>query len=472
MIEVPKEVLQVHGHTPPTKAEGTVRLIYENVNGFSNRLSGNEKVKKAKEIHGELEADIVAYCEHRLNMRHKKNCNGFNTLFKGREADIQSIVAHNVHKNVGRVQQGGTSLLLFGHLTKQLDQNESKKDEMGLGRWSVMTLQGNGVCTRIICGYNPCGNAKLKLGITYQQQRRYFVTMKKDTTCPRKRFHDDLLKQLNKWLQEGDRLIVYMDANKDIHKKSIGKSLTSREGLNMVEVVGEFTGRRIGATFFRGSKPIDGIWVTPDLVVTHACVMPAGFGVGDHRMFVVDFQEESLIGKAPLRVKRFTSHRLNTKVSSGAVRNYLSQLEKNLSHHRLIERIGELHTKHKTRRKFQRGLNKLDKQSKDLMTNAEKKCRKIKSGRIPFSPNAALWIRRTQVYQSLLCYHNGQIRNRGNLKQMARHCSIPNCFAITVKEVSLCLKVCMEKCNYFRKHGKQHQRKHLSVPQQGKRKGG
>ncbi len=113
--------------------------------------------------------------------------------------------------------------------------------------------------------------------------------MKKDTTCPRKRFHDDLLKQLNKWRQEGDCLIVCMDANKDIYKKSIGKSLTCREGLNMVEVVGEFTIRWIEATFFRGSKPIDGIWATPDLVVTHACVMPAGFGVGNHRMFVVDF---------------------------------------------------------------------------------------------------------------------------------------------------------------------------------------
>ncbi len=166
----------------------------------------------------------------------------------------------------------------------------------------------------------------------------------------------------------------------------------------MVEVVGEFTGRRIGATFFRGSKPIDGIWATPDLVVTHACVMLAGFGVGNHQMFVVDFQEESLIGKAPFQVKRFTFRRLNTKVLSGAVRNYLSQLEKNLSHHRLIELIGELHTKHKSRRKFQRGLNKLDKQSKDLMINAEKKCRKIKSGRIPFLPKAASWIRRTQVY--------------------------------------------------------------------------
>jgi hypothetical protein len=168
-----------------------------------------------------------------------------------------------------------------------------------------------------------------------------------------------------------------------------------------------------------------------------------------------------LIGKAPFRVKCFTSRRLNTKVSSGVVRNYLSQLEKNLEHHQLIECIGELHTKHKSRRKFQQGLNKLDKQSKDLMINVKKKCRKIKSGRIPFSPEADLWIRRSQVYQSLLHYHNGHIRNCGNLKRTARCCGIPNCFAITVEEVSLRLKVCTEKCNYFRKHGKQYRQKHL-----------
>jgi hypothetical protein len=35
-IQVPKEILQVHGYAPPKKAEGTVRLIYKNVNGICN----------------------------------------------------------------------------------------------------------------------------------------------------------------------------------------------------------------------------------------------------------------------------------------------------------------------------------------------------------------------------------------------------------------------------------------------------
>ncbi len=148
---------------------------------------------------------------------------------------------------------------------------------------------------------------------------------------------------LKQWREEGDRLIVCMDANEDIYKKLIGKTLTDREGLNMVEAVGEFTGKKIGPTFFRGSKPIDGIWTTADVVVMHACIMPAGLGMGDQRLFVLDMQVTSLIGGEPLKVQQFTSRRQNTKVSSGASRNYLTRLEASLSHHRLIERMGELH---------------------------------------------------------------------------------------------------------------------------------
>ncbi len=73
--------------------------------------------------------------------------------------DIRSVVAHNVHKvdRIGRVQEGGTGLLLFGPLTEYLDIPTSEKDVSGLGRWTTMLLkEGAGVQIRIICGYNPC----------------------------------------------------------------------------------------------------------------------------------------------------------------------------------------------------------------------------------------------------------------------------------------------------------------------------
>ncbi len=89
----------------------------------------------------------------------------------------------------------------------------------------------------------------------------------------------------------------------------------------MREVVVEFTGKKMSPTFFQGSKPIDGIWATSNLIVTHACVMPAGFGVGDHCMFIINFQESSMVGSAPFQVQRYSSCCLNTKVSSGAMQN-------------------------------------------------------------------------------------------------------------------------------------------------------
>jgi hypothetical protein len=50
-----------------------------------------------------------------------------------------------------------------------------------------------------------------------------------------------------------------MDANENIYKGSIGKALTDSDGLAMKEVVREYTNQDLGATYFRGSEPIDGI---------------------------------------------------------------------------------------------------------------------------------------------------------------------------------------------------------------------
>jgi hypothetical protein len=62
-LGISEEVLQVHGVAPPSKGKGVVRLIYENVNGLSNKLSNNVKVDTAKEIHDDLEVDVIAYTQ-------------------------------------------------------------------------------------------------------------------------------------------------------------------------------------------------------------------------------------------------------------------------------------------------------------------------------------------------------------------------------------------------------------------------
>ena len=165
-------------------------------------------------------------------------------------------VAHNVHEadRIGRVQEGGTGLLMFGPLTEYLDMPGSEKDATGLGRWTRMLLKGGtGVQTRIICGYNPCRSNRQNNGTSYSQQRRYQIWQQQDhTTCPRVKFREDLGKLLKEWRAAGDKLIVCIDANENIYKQAFGKLLTDPKGLGMIEAVGRYTGKNIGPTYFRG----------------------------------------------------------------------------------------------------------------------------------------------------------------------------------------------------------------------------
>ena len=66
--DVVDDLLEVHGTAPGKKAEGITRLLYENGNSINNRLSNNDKLDKAKDVINELEADIVALNEHRMNV--------------------------------------------------------------------------------------------------------------------------------------------------------------------------------------------------------------------------------------------------------------------------------------------------------------------------------------------------------------------------------------------------------------------
>ena len=52
---------------------------------------------------------------------------------------MRLVAGHNVHENkCGRVQQGGTGILLYGSLIDQYNFEASGKDNTGLGRWVSM----------------------------------------------------------------------------------------------------------------------------------------------------------------------------------------------------------------------------------------------------------------------------------------------------------------------------------------------
>jgi hypothetical protein len=75
----------------------------------------------------------------------------------------------------------------------------------------------------------------------------------------------------------------------------------------MKEVVGEFTCTPVGMTFFPGAKPIDGVWGTSDITVCNVSVMPEGYGIVDHPLFVINFASRDIIGNTPPKVIQASS---------------------------------------------------------------------------------------------------------------------------------------------------------------------
>jgi hypothetical protein len=126
-------------------------------------------------------------------------------------------------------------------------------------------------------------------------------------TCPRAKFCKDLFHLLKTWQAVGDWIVVCLNANEDIYKKAIGKALTEEGGLEMKEVVGSHMGKKIGSIFFWGQLPSVGIWVTSDIAIANVCIMPAGYGIEDHRLFVIDIHTSSLVGLGPQRACRASS---------------------------------------------------------------------------------------------------------------------------------------------------------------------
>ena len=465
IVRQQSSLLNPLGVIPGSKADGVTRLFYENVNGIATHISGNEKLEKVKGILDDMEVDLFAFNEHKINFAHRDNKkNGLAKLFNGGETLTRAVggnLKHPVAKTLGRKMEGGTGMIAYGELASVLRMDLSGMDCTGLARWSYMTFSGRDQhITTVLVGYNPCRTTPGKHSTSYQLQRAYWTMSAQETTCPRKKFTEDLMSLLIKWRQEGRRLIICLDANDNVYNGPLGKALVSHPDLDLKETMLHQTGSHLTATHFRGSRPIDAIWSTPDIEIHNICAMPIGYGIGDHRSFFLDISTRSMVGTDPQPIKRPSARRLNTKIPYCSD-NYTFLLERQLIHHRIIQKLRSTHQLSSSPLEIQAKLDAIDATTSQLMHHAEKNCRKIKSGRIPFSPEASFWIKRTLCYRALLRYWAGKIRNRGNLLRQARRCKIDHPFSLSIQTITDRLKVCKDRCKYFMKYGRKHRKAHL-----------
>jgi hypothetical protein len=171
-----------------------------------------------------------------------------------------------------------------------------------------------------------------------------------------------------------------MDHNKHTYDGPLGRALADTSSLGLREAVLQHTGTRTGATFFRGSKPIDGLWVSSNIDIVNVCVMPFKNGVGDHRMFVLDVTLESLIGKTPSKIVCPALQRLNSKVSHCSD-TYIKSLEDNIVRHHMIEKLYEVHVGNWMHEEKQHRVCLIDQAGKEYTKHAKRVAGKSNAAR-------------------------------------------------------------------------------------------
>ena len=87
-----------------------------------------------------------------------------------------------------------------------------------------------------------------------------------------------------------------MDVNEHIIYEAMYRQLTG-EDLHMREVVHSETKGPGPKTWFGGTYPIDGIWVSLEIDIIGASYLPFDGSLGDHRPVVADLTMSLVLGK-------------------------------------------------------------------------------------------------------------------------------------------------------------------------------
>ena len=180
------------------------------------------------------DVDIHLYNEHGINCDNLSRGSSFDS-WMGDKGKTRGVVAWNEHDKeyCGVYQPGGMAVRVTGAMTQYVRNND--KDSRKLGRYCsvVFWANPNKKC-RFVPIYNVCKGRPKGPRTQYQQIMRYMQRKSIDNLKPRELFHADRVRQIKKWIKDGEELCVMGDVNDD----AVGGVFTEmlrQEGIEMEE---------------------------------------------------------------------------------------------------------------------------------------------------------------------------------------------------------------------------------------------
>jgi Reverse transcriptase (RNA-dependent DNA polymerase) len=205
---------------------------------------------------------------------------------------------------------------------------------------------------------------------------------------------DDLAREIQNWKAEGHQIIITGDFNEDVSGKFITKYFAD---LQMKEIILEKHNGSAPNTYSGGTVPIDGIFATPVIEAVFSGYGAFSDGIySDHRLLWVDIDENILLGTKTIPLWAPKARRLqccNPKLVQKF--NYIRlkhHLENKLEDKKQI--IENLLT-----RQVSTADEELDQLRVEGILLAERKCRHLKMGHVPWSPELKESMTRIGYYQ-------------------------------------------------------------------------
>ena len=355
-----------HGYVPEAKEDNIIRIACENTNGIGLFHKDNLKVRKLLNLNSRHQTDGMCIVEHGINFGHReakgdKQPAGIFASFKG----SRSSAGYNKHENHSQYMAGGTMVATFSRLSSFVI--NQGVDRTGLGRWSWILVGSGSHRTIMVSAYQPQKSSNkrqlvtaegrmIQAGTVAAQHRRHFVS-KGNFNNPRDIFSAQLVTQLKEWRSKGYEIILFADLNENIYTGPLSQQL-QQPGLLMEEQTLKSTDQKAPHSHQSGKTPIVGTFATPGILCTNSYLSPHGTGVGDHRFQLHDFDASSVLGTEYPKTVRPTGRKLRSDVPK-CRKKYTKRLKKDLSKHRVFEKLEFLHLNKATlpRDKFQQIFN-------------------------------------------------------------------------------------------------------------------
>ena len=408
--------------------EGSIRLLFANIHGISANAAHpkNSMIKTAITNSG---ASIIGFAETNISWNKLRGYNRWEERSLGWWEDMNSITNNNTMEKPKKFYQpGGNMMITRGQAKYRIVKKGT--DPSNMGRWCWQLFSGKtGVTTRIITAYRPCKSRGLTS--TYIQQKR-IMDMRKIDICPRLKMIEDLSAAIETWMAAGDQIILMLDLNDDVTNSAANDKLIS---IGLTECITHRHDNQPYATCNRGTKAIDGIYVSSTIMIQRGGYCPFNTFPTDHRAIWIDLPMSNLCGNKMAPILHPQARRLkcnDPKTQDKWTKLYLSFLKDRNAIQRAYTLQEQLVTPLPEEHIIE--YEKLRRIRKDARQYADKKCRKLRMGGVPFSVELTKARTTIEMWKTLTSWKLGRKTNKKHLHRLIKKAGLPGSVNATLEE--------------------------------------